>query len=231
MVNADQSSKSLGALDMGFGERLSRVPSPLSYRVDCPEPKSAWRVRDPGDQIRPVFPGTAVVIEGDLFEVREHRPPGSPGHQVEAFHAYLLAPWENGFPVRPPTFSYSREALRAERAQNRIAEAHQRRCRRLDRWGLIVSLLPGPEQIELRRLYGFDGVAWTRRSAVVITFLIFAIAVTQLDFWFSGAVGILCLLALAALFVEQYMRRARAVVGEPSGSMFGHLYRVIVGKR
>lgn len=213
MVEVQRTVPDFGDRRMGFGEILRRAPSPFAVEILTPHAKERWRARDPGDQIRPETAGSAVHIDGSLYEVVQHHTPESEGDR----HRYLLAPWDSSHPVRGAPTDYSVESVRAG-AQERIRRRKTETLRTgLDWFGIFVALLPRSEQERLHRDHGFDGVFWTRWSGLVLTIAAFATLLYILRFlrepWFPAAVVLLFYLLL-----EQFFRRGKAYAGEPCGS-------------
>ncbi len=215
-----------GRKHMGGGEFLSKAAPPFSFLVESQHEKPHWRSHDPGDQVRAAFAGTPVVIDGDIYEVAQHQLPDPTKGSRE--HRYFLQPWDDSHPLRGPYSEYSIETLRAERAA--VKQAHQQGAlgTRLHLFGVLVALLPARDQQRLYQDYGFDAVFWTRWSAVVCTFLWFAAGIVTIRDIPTAPSELLALLVIAVFLIEQFFRRARAMNGEPCGSMLGYVLRVLL---
>lgn len=226
MSEGQRTIPEFGDRRMGFGEILRRAPAPFAVEILAPHAKGHWRTRDPGDQIRPEMAGSAVHIDGSLYEVVQHHAPEDEGER----HRYLLALWDASHPVRGAPTDYSVESVRAG-VQERIRERNTETLRTgLDWLGVFVALLPRSEQERLHREHGFDGVFWTRWSGLAFTIAAFATLLYILRFlresWFPGAVVVLFYLLL-----EQFFRRAKADAGEPCGSALALWWHLVPRRR
>lgn len=216
----------VGDRRMGFGEILRRAAAPHALEILAPHPKDRWHGRDPGDQLRPELAGAAVLVDGELFEVMEHREPEQEGER----HSYLLSPWDPRHPIRGTPTEYSLESVRAG-VQDRIRRRHNETLRaRMDWLGVFVALLPRSEQERLHREHGFNAVFWTRWSGLVLTLAALSAAIYVARFfrepWFPFVI-----IALVYFLLEQSFRRAKAVGGEPCGSVLGVAWMFVVRKR
>lgn len=146
------------------GDYLTRYPesAPYALRIDTPRPKPGWEARQEGSQLRAVHAGTPVLFEGRTFEVRvrERSPRGDRW-------VYLLAPWDDRLPLRPP-HEYDRESCEREAAEHRRRQLERRDAHLLLLFAPLVALLPAGDQRRLERELGFPAVRATLASGVLL---------------------------------------------------------------
>jgi hypothetical protein len=105
-----------------------------------------------------------------------------------------------------------------------------------DRYRMLeaaLGLLDPTDQETLARRFGFDPLAWGRRTAIVLLVVGGANALASLIAFAArtgGAADLAWLLAGAALSAEQISRLRRIARGQPAGSVLGALVRPLAGK-
>ena len=215
----------------GFDEYVTRFPAGGDFvlRVDSPEPKPSWRTRIPGDQLRTDHPGTPVLFEDRWLEVLRYEEIAA-GDDRSARHCYYLAEWDDLYIMGPPT-EYSRESLAREIQESTDRSQRDQKAQQLGAAGLLVALLPAAEQRRLANEFGFDAERWTRRSAMLMIFLVSPIIIFGVPVWGSGPGGALMLLGFGYLLLESAMRWASSLGREPAGSVLGWIWFRLTDRR
>jgi len=204
------------------GEYVTRYAesAPYPLRIDTPREKPGWEGGRPGDQIHATHAGTPVLFEASYWEVvhRERAPHG--GRWV-----YLLAPWDERYPLRPPR-EYSPEACEREAAEYRRSLERSALARTLRFLGPLVALLPAHDQRALERELAFPAVRWTLVSSAFLWSASTALVVAGVAQAFSpgrlpGLAWAVPALPLTSYFAfESFVRFVSAMrFDEPMGSL------------
>jgi hypothetical protein len=169
--------------------------------------------------VRATFPGTAVRVDGEWYEVMRAEP-------LAGRIAYYLAPWDESFPLRDPR-ELSAEACRREHARVR-EEARREQATSLAVLATpLVGLLPAAEQERLERELGVPAVRATLASALAFGVPAFLLTITGLLWALQPSFAALhpglgwtrTLLPLSLLvLVDSLARVVMAVGGQPAGS-------------
>lgn len=145
--------------------------SPYTLRIDTPRPRARWEGRREGSQTRAAHAGTPVLFERQIFEVMRCER----SRRGDRF-VYLLAPWDESFPLRPPD-EYTPESCEREAAEHRKRLRQGTTARILRLLAPLVALLPARDQRALERELGFPAVRatlvsgaalWSASTAVVV---------------------------------------------------------------
>ncbi len=114
--------------------------------VDCPFPPPGWQARQPGDFIRPDFPGTPLLHNDQYFEIiaaEEH------GGRVR----YALEPWDDRNLLRAPQ-SLDAPSCRTLWRTEQARRERERRAQSLRILMPLTGLLPAKDQEGIEREYG-----------------------------------------------------------------------------
>lgn len=209
------------------GEYMTRFPPGSSEEIliDSPRQKRNWHAHAPGNQLRPEFPGTAVVIDGRYYEVlRIALQPGEPPR-----HLYFLGAWPDHFPIRAQ-FSYTREECERAAAEQKREQAEDVAGTLLAVLSPLAGLLPAEDQRRLENTYGISALKCTLYSAflmlalgalALLLCLVATIAPESLRGW--GFIGNIPPLALALFGIvilgESILRLINTRHDEPMGSI------------
>ena len=193
----------------------------------CREPKE-WEARKGATRTSSEHPGSAVVWEGDLWEVLSVE---SRDGRVR----YLLAPWDDRHVVRVRhAYDDATESARA-RESARLADAAQLRLVILAA-APLTGLLPG----EVQRRWEVELGVPAARLTIVSAVIPFVVGTGSLLFVLAGAFGgeppPPILLPLSWFMPESMLRFGLAMSrGTPVGSVLGYLFwyvwRGIAAKR
>src|SRR5580693_1113861 len=160
-MEREPAQASAGRSSFGPEDVLTRFApgSAFSLRIDSPWEKAGWRARVPAGWTAPEFPGSAVLFEGAFYEgVRAQARGGRGG-------TYLLAPWEERFPLRT-IFEYSPEACERLIAERTAGRRHACMSWVFFLLSPILGLLPGVDQEAIERLYNVSATGGTLASAL-----------------------------------------------------------------
>ena len=196
--------------------------------IDAPGSKG-WRGPEPPGPRRLERAGTAVLWDGEAWEVVETAPlPGGGGVR------YRLVRWDRTEAIRdpepyPPPDGLRRGLMAPLRRGEVLTPGEAARRRDLYHVRVpFLALLPAEDQERLRDLYGFDPVAAGRKSV----FFLLAFAALQVmvsrrqiaagsdPFFPWTAIGVAVYVA-----VEQVVRLVRFSRGQAAGSALGVLVR------
>ncbi len=170
-----------------------------------------------------------MLFEDRWLEVLSHEEMAG-GDDSSPRHCYYLAEWDDRYLMGPPT-EYSREALAQEVADSNDRIQRDRRGQQLNAAGLLVALLPAAEQRRLANEYGYEAELWTRRSGMLMLFVLSPVIIFGIPVWMSGSTGALLLLCFGYLLLESGARWASANGREPAGSILGWLWFRLVTPR
>jgi hypothetical protein len=203
------------------GDGLTRYPpgSPVLLRIDAPWEKP-WKVREPGGATAAPFPGTAVLLEGTLYEVVQ-------AEEAGGRFLYGLRPWDEAAPPRQ-VVPYTVEACE---------QAARERAERLDRlrrghafsWlSPLVGLLPAEDQRRIERDYGISASRATLLSALLFLGPSCLGVIRGLATLMADRAGLAhevpwdTLLPLSSYLMAESLARlgAAGYAGEPLGSLF-----------
>lgn len=153
----------------------------MPNEIRLPVPHPLFVARRPGAQRRSDHPGTAVRLEGELFEVVRVE-------QVGTEWVYLLAPWEESQTIRsivewgPEAEQKFLEWARRERSRER---------RRVVAWGLqaLLGFLPVKHQERLGSSIGLDPEKATFWSAALECAVCVPLAVLYIIGTMAGGMG------------------------------------------
>lgn len=126
-------------------------------------PREDWRPRQATTGGRLPHPGTALVIDGKFFEIRNERP----DRARPTMTIYGLAPWEESATIRHA------EELNAESCRDAVKRYLEnverlRVGRRLSRIPFLTGLLPADIQLRWEDEYGVSSLSATAISAMPI---------------------------------------------------------------
>jgi hypothetical protein len=163
---------------LGAGEYLVRLPAgdEFAFRVDAPDAKVGWRPRRGAEATLAEFAGTAVVLEGELYEVARAEP-ASTG----TGWSYWLRSWDGCEPIRG-LVHYGVEEVAREAAELAGRRQRQRAGALLAVAAPLVGLLPGADQRRLELQLGFSAARATLIGAVLglgVSFGVFMIGMAQ----------------------------------------------------
>lgn len=144
----------------------------------------------------------------------------------------LLA-WYLAMAVSPEARRFDREATRIDESGRRTTSARAPSDfeREHDVYALrepFLALLPPGDQLRLATTFGFDPIAWGRRSALTIAIVAGSGVLSSLIKIGDGTAGFGTLLSLviaALLFAEQLLRFRELSRGNAAGSVLGAIAR------
>lgn len=207
---------------LGDGEVLVRLAGGRdgAFRVDAPHDKPGWRPRRAATGTLGELAGTAVALDGELYEVTRAEPAAR-----GTGWSYWLRPWDEQEPVRG-LVSYGAEEVAREAAARVARQRRQGASALLVVAAPVVGLLPAADQRRLEVDFGFPAARATLLGAVLALGTAFAVLVLGLAqnvspqpdakfAWAADAVP-------AALYfaVESWVRLWSALqLGEPMGSL------------
>ena len=142
---------------------LSPTSGSRHWRVDVGFVVPDWKAATEADAFHAAFPGTALLVDGDWYEIASAGDmPGAP-HRT----AYSLRPWDDADVIRT-SFELTSEACDA------LTQAYRERQRRHSRGGVLrllpflTGLLPGDDQKRLEAEFAVPAVRATLISALPI---------------------------------------------------------------
>lgn len=203
---------------------LTRYPpgSADALRIDVGFRHPQWTARREAGHRRAAFPGSAILVGGQWFEVARVETAGDPKR-----HHYYLRPWDATFTLRT-AYELTRETCERTTAEHR--QGRQR-----ERAATLLALLPFPLGLlsvtDQRRIENRYGVSGARHSGITAAFLLFLTSLVWISA-FALARGmhfgeyhglIVRLVEYRLLFVylglESLVRIGSALRGEPMGSL------------
>ena len=197
--------------------------APQRRRIETGFAVADWKARREADAYRSAFPGTAIGIEGDWFEiVAVATSAGAPRRTY-----YDLLPWDDANVIRT-AFELTPGACQALTRHYREQQQRRRQGAALSYLPVLIGLLPAADQKRLESTFGVSPIRSTLLSAMALLFLstlaIMAAFAYGRGMHFGelhGLVGKIVRFSPIAwyLLVESLLRLGSLTQNEPMGSL------------
>ena len=133
------------------------------WRVDVGFPVPDWKAATEAGAIQPAFPGTAVLVDDDWYEIAGAEPMIGAPHRT----AYALRPWDGAEVIRT-AFELTPAACDALTHSYRESQRRRGRGGVLRLLPFLTGLLPADDQKRLETEFGVPAVRATLISAFPI---------------------------------------------------------------
>jgi hypothetical protein len=204
------------------GDFVTSWPAgPCRLRVDAPFAKARWQPRQAATFTTPLFPGTAVEVDGRLYEIAR-------AESLAGRHTYDLIDWADDLPIRQ-ALRYDQASAEAELAAHDAAQRTTAARGTLALLAPLAGLLPAEQQLRLESAYGVAATSLTARSALPLLVVAVPLEILGIAAQMAGGFGASSAsIAFAARFLplstyvvlESSLRLASAkIAGEPLGSL------------